>query len=309
MERSRRQYWDFRHQTAIGWRDNPLPLSEQLAPPLAEAGMRHFSEAKTAHGLVHSAWRIIEFGLAQSVPLSDELRRLYINTYASQVLGDVLALNKDDNPLRHQQPDYTCTPNHTHFHHALLIGAHLPLFAKRATGQQVTRDDTRELHASMVCVLQEELALDEDTQQTARLSETVSSLLASRTGLPEYILYPASPREESSHKQQHNHDRYFVQHNTKIPVQIKIGQTAARYLPEIAVLDIEGMLQFSATRAHLDSPPKSTTIAPHVHRAAELISLEHDGEFLYPEERMFLNTASQAIVKLATSSEVAHKSA
>lgn len=291
-------FWEFRKKSPISHRDHPLQLAEELPCEAAEEGFRHYSETKTPEGLLQSSWRMVEYALARDSPLDNEMRRMYISYYAPQLLADVLAMSKEDNPLHHYQPDYSITAQHASFHHALTLGAYLPLFNKRATSQPITHQDVRDLHASMCTVLQEELSLGDTGIQDTRLSENVTSLLASRTGQPEYTLYLASPREEASHDAFHNHDRYFVSHGSKAPVQIKIGATAMRYSPQVSVIDIEGLLRFAAEKAQLDISDSSSTVAPAVRQAAQILAYEYTDEIIYPNERNFLNIASQGIVKL-----------
>lgn len=303
-------FWDFRKQLPDMQPDLPLQLAENLPLHVVEESRRHFSERKTPDGLVQSAWRMIEYAMARDVPIDTELRKSYISYYTPQLLADVLAMSKEGNPLYRYDPDYTASPQQQHFHQALTIGAHVPLFSRRATGEDITSQDCRNLHASMIAVVKEELRLGPNIQY-ARLSENVTTLLSTRTSQPEYILHLASPREEASHKEESspeesrrskhlNHDRYFIQDGVKVPVQIKIGQTAARYADCVHVLDIEGMLEFAARRSNYQIPISSEThqIAPHVHVTAQLLAGEHDKEFFYPEERAFLNIASQAVVSI-----------
>lgn len=293
-----RSFWSYHDQTPADDIDDSLLLAEQLDAVVASENMRDFSEVRTPNGLVHSSWRMIEYALARASPIDHDIRKLYISDYAQQLLADVLAMSKEGNPLHRYTPDYRSTPQQNHFHQALLLGAFAPLFSKRATQTPINRDDCRNLHTSMQQILNEELYAGNPTQE-ARLSENVTTMLSTRTGQPEYILYPASPREENGSKQKYNHDRYFMHDGEKIPVQIKIGGTALRYARSIAVLDIEGMLSFAARRAGIATQPQPhADLIPHVRQAAELLTSENSGDFLYPGERTFLNIASQAIVSI-----------
>lgn len=291
------KFWDFRKKPPISHRDIPLPLAEELASEIAEEGMRHYSEVKTPDGLLQSSWRILEYALARDTPLDTSMRKMYISYYVPQLLADVLAVSKEGNPLHAYDPQYSSSPQHSHFHQALLIGAHVPLFNKRASSEAITHEDTRNLHDSMAIIIKEELKLGVSIQDT-RLSENVTTMLSSRTGQPEYLLHLASPREEASHTAPYNHDRYFMRDNEKIPVQIKIGATATRYDRAVNVLDIEGLLRFAAMKSDLEARPHLDSVAPYVHAAAHLLIEEHDNELLYPEERAFLNIASQAVVSI-----------
>lgn len=291
------RFWDFRKKSPVNDRDMPLPLAEDLPSEIVEQGMRHYSEVKTPDGLLQSSWRILEYALSRDTSLDISMRKMYISYYVPQLLADVLAVSKEGNPLHIYDPHYASSPQHNHFHQALLIGAHVPLFNKRASGEDLSYQDTRNLHDSMAIIVKEELQLGALAQDT-RLSENVTTMLSSRTGQPEYLLHLASPREEASHTAPYNHDRYFICDSDKIPVQIKIGATATRYDEAVNILDIEGLLRFAAIKSDLVTRPNPDSVAPYVHTAAHLLIEEHGNEALYPEERAFLNIASQAIVSI-----------
>lgn len=290
-------FWNFRKKPPISHRDSALLLAEELSSDVAEDGLRHYSETRTPEGLLQSSWRMLEYAMSHATPLDRDMRKMYISYYVPQLLADVLAVSSESNPLHRPGLRYTSSPQHNHYHQALLLGAHVPLFNRRAHGEAITHEDCRNLHDSMAIIIHEDLKLGISAQDT-RLSENVTTMLSSRTGQPDYLLHLASPREESSHTAVHNHDRYFIYEGTKIPVQIKIGVTALRYDEEVQVLDIEGMLRFAAVKSNLEAHKTQMTVAPYVHTAARLLVEEHDNELLYPEERAFLNVASQAIVAI-----------
>lgn len=265
-----------------------LPLAEELNPDMLLAELHHYSQRSNAEGLIHSAWRQIEFALNQQNQLSDELRLVYINDYASHLLACSMHASSDTirgyDRSKHSEAAYG---------KALLISSYLPIFSKRATREPLTRDDSSNLYKTLGSVLHHQL----NASDPLDLTENITRGLSARTLQPEHILHLASPREESSDFQSINHDGYFVEVADKLPVQIKLGHTALQYDAPIIVLNIDELLNNAVRHAApqtIDEPAPFTGYAPYF---AESMARETRGEILPREQQKMLNIASQSLVK------------
>jgi hypothetical protein len=265
-----------------------LPLAEELNPDVLLADLHHYSQRSNAEGLIHSAWRQIEFALNQQNKLSDDLRLTYINNYASHLLA--CSMNASSETI---QGHDTANRSEAAYSKALLISSYLPIFSKRAVQKPLTREDSSNLYQTLGAILQYQL----DANDPQDLTENVTRGLSARTLQPEHILHLASPREESSDLQTINHDGYFVEVTDKLPVQIKLGQTALQYDSPVIVLDIDELLKnavrFVDPKA-IDEPAPFTGYVPCV---AEYIAKEANGETLPRNQQRLLNIASQSLVR------------
>lgn len=287
-------YWNFRKEAPGSLAASPLLLAEDVPPSIAENNIRHNSQRKTAVGFMQSAWWHVEYALAQKAEVDTEMRRTYLG-YASQLLANVVNLSSEQNPL---SPAQRASPRQPIYHEALLLGSYLPVFTKRAVGSEVTRQDSVDVYRSLGVVLNGLLEYGDGADSP--ISEAVASALSARTTLPEHLLYLSSPREEGSHTGVDNHDRYFLEHGVKQPVEIKLQDVERPYNPRITVLNMEELLVWAAERAELTAPDPSPSRSPlsgYVHQTAELISRETTGSQLARQEKAFLNLASGGIVR------------
>lgn len=265
-----------------------LPLAEELNPDTLQTELNHYSQRSNAEGLIHSAWRQIEFALNQQNQLPDDLRLTYINDYASHLLACSMHASSET-----IQGHDSSNRSEAAYSKALLISSYLPIFSKRALQKPLTREDSLNLYHTLGSILQYQL--DADSAQD--LTENVTRGLSARTLQPEHILHLASPREESSDLQTINHDGYFVAVADKLPVQIKLGQTALQYDSPVIVLDIDDLLKNAVRYAGsgiIDEPTPFTGYAPNV---AEYIAREARGEVLPRNQQRLLNIASQSLVR------------
>jgi hypothetical protein len=265
-----------------------LPLAEELNPSTLQADLYRYSGRNNAEGLIHSAWRQIEFALNQQNQLSDELRRTYINNYASHLLA--CSMNASSETIRGYD---TSVRSESAYSKALLISSYLPIFSKRAVQKPLTRDDSLNLYQTLGAVLSYQLNANEPQD----LTENVTRGLSARTLQPEHILHLASPREENSHFQTINHDGYFVEVTDKLPVQIKLGQTALAYDSPIIVLDIDSLLKNALRYVDPNSIDEPAPFTGYVPCVAEYIAKEASGEQLPRDQQKLLNIASQSLVK------------
>lgn len=264
----------------------PEPLAEHLEPSVALAGMRHCMTLRKAEGHFHSAWHHIEYAMNQQADyLTDDLRRKYFND-ATWLLGGIIDV-KDNR--RRASPDLIAQ--------TLVLSTYLPVLTKRAVGQEVTTGDCEDIYHSLGWVLQEleDLHYADTSYKGARFAEILGLALSARTFRPDALLYPASPREESSSVAPLNHDGYFIKEGSKLPVQAKLVETDRTYFDPTQVIIFEPLARHALSRAGYlvanDSKP-----GEHVIRLANLVVSDAISGDLDEDELQALNFMTRSVI-------------
>ncbi len=136
--------------------------------------------------------------------------------------------------------------------------------------------------------------------------------LAARSGQPNFVLYPASPREECQKVfSQYNHDSYFIDGEDKIPLQAKsnvIGETLQKiheskkqhtYADSILVFSTHTLVRSINKRfKRLTAKPNSEVQdqSPDFIALLDLIIDESRGDELYGAEKSILDAATQSLI-------------
>lgn len=259
------------------FRMTPEPLAEHAEPGMLAQEMQKYETRRNSEGLFRSAWNYVECGTNKS-DVNSRIHPNYYFEYAQGLIG--MALSKPD------------IYQDTHLG-ALVLSTYLPLFKKRRFEEEMTSEDCINVYQSLgqaIAYLQP-LEIDEPPQW--RMAETAVLALSARTSRPGLLLYPTSPREESSADAEFNHDSYFIDEGSKIPIQQKLVQTEKEYDEWITILTLQplivkGIRKTSLTQTH--------GLADQINYLLSLIVSETNGQPVTKQEIRFLNTVSAAIV-------------
>lgn len=212
-------------------------LAENVPVDFLYETMRKLIQKRGANGLYCSAWAHIEYALGST--------SLFIQD-RNQFLSDAAWL------LWRTADSKTTASTNTVRLQATVLSAFIPLFRQRLTDKVPTKTDTDMLYKSLVASL--ELAYDNDPtakigslRPDTKCNEVLVEAAAARGGI---VLFPASPREEATDLQDHNHDSYFCIDGAKYPIQIKDKETDKFYQPHISIIVMRDLLNgHSATEA------------------------------------------------------------
>lgn len=192
-----------------------LALAEELLVPQLDGYYRRLHPTNTApsHCRYDAAWRDIECGIARDTP--GELERGY------DALHELAVQVSDKAPqsplLARIQTTLACEPQ---------MRARTRL--QQLDAASIWRSFS--LIAECAASLAHEEATDHQLGACAELVVTGGLL---RTGKPENVPYPSSPREEKSQRPEANHDSYLMGSRqptiSKIPLQVKM----ARLSPQV----------------------------------------------------------------------------
>lgn len=254
----------------------PRPLAEHMEPMAAWEEMQHYEARRNPEGLFRSAWNYTEYGLNQNIECDMASRRYYFN-YAQNLIGMT---------LKHPKARQDTVLG------GLVLSTYIPLFQKRSFDQSVTSDDCYEVYESLGKAMRHMQPLHVDQPPQWRMAETAVLALAARKARPELLLYPSSPREETSHSAALNHDSYFINHNTKIPIQQKLIETGREYDEWITVLTLQPLIEQSFRKSRGHTEP---TLADQVNYLLSLIVAETNGQQLQNREAIFLDTLSTEV--------------
>lgn len=264
--------------TELGCDRAPYLSAEELAPDIAHAAMIHFTRRTSADGKYRSAWYHVEFALHQTSELDEDIRTGYIDT-AQMLLGEVI-----------QKPT---TPGPTRFG-ALVLSTYLPALHERAKGRPVTRDDCEGIYQSLGAAIGYIRPLPSDEPPPAIMVESVLLALSARTRQPEYLLYPASPREESSTIAAYNHDSYFLDRlRHKLPLQQKSCATGKLYDPSVTVIVLEPILDKAYKKYGFERP---ATLHEKINHILSLVLVDTQQNTLTRKEKAFLDFMGENIV-------------
>jgi hypothetical protein len=107
------------------------------------------------------------------------------------------------------------------------------------------------------------------------------------------LLYPTSPREETSSIQAFNHDSYFYADKGKIPIQQKLLPTQKVYDECIQILTVQPLLDKALRKS---GEQERITLSDKVNYLLSLIVAETSGAELTKDEAVFLNAMTEAVV-------------
>lgn len=253
----------------------PRPLAEHVQPELASAAVRLYETKTQPSGLLRSAWHHVEMGLNQGGPKADEANEMFRT--GQQLIAMILR-----NPNAHQDTILG----------AFTLSTYLPLLRKRCIEETITEEDCGDIYKSLGAAMSylKPLAIDEPPQW--RMAEVGVLALSARTHQPWLLLYPTSPREESSKTQALNHDSYFYEEGGKAPLQQKLLPTQKIYDECITVLTLQPIVD-KALRAVGGVAPDS--LSEKVNYLLSLIIAETSGQKLNRNETKFLNYMSEAV--------------
>lgn len=264
----------------------PHLLAEHLEPEYVLQEMEHYETRRNPEGLFRSAWNYVECGLNQSMDFSDERREYYFE-YAQNLIGMVLHGEKT-----HQDTKLG----------ALVLSTYVPLFQKRSLGVEITNNDCHDVYQSLGRAMSylQPITIDEPPQW--RMAETAVLALASRAGRPDLLLYPTSPREESSAIAPFNHDSYFLHNDDKIPIQQKVINSQKEYDDWVTILTLEPMIASSLRRSNGDA---KNSLAEHLTYLIGCIIAEAHNQSMSRSEIDFLKRISAGVVAYRWKSKAA----
>ena len=254
-----------------------LLLAEHLPPEYSTDAVRNYLTCKTATGRLHSAWAHAEYALNRSIDMTDFERYESIEC-ANSLTGMVL--------------EKRFAPSDTHFG-ALILASYLPVFKKRAFNVEITSKDCEDIYASLASAFAYIKPLVSGEMPSALSLESFVLSLSARTRRPDYLMYPTSPREESSAIQATNHDSYFITSNTKLPIQQKLIPTSAQYQAPITMLTLMPLMTNIGRKCgylSYDDP------ADQLNNPIALVVAEANGEALEKYEKSLLDNLSEGVV-------------
>lgn len=254
----------------------PQPLAEDLDHRLATAALHKYETRKNPSGLLRSAWNFVEYALNPDATNEDE-KEEHLRT--TQLLT-AMAMN---HPKASQDTILG----------SLTLTTYLPLFNKRRLDRLPTNQDCENVYKSLGLAMNYLRPLDIDEPPQWRMTEIGMLALSARSRQPELLMYPASPREESSSVFAYNHDSYFYNGKSKIPVQQKLLPTQKVYDEWVRILAVQPLLDRALKRSgSVDGKP----LAEKVNHLLSLIVAETSGKKLTRDEMLFLNVMTEAVV-------------
>ena len=254
----------------------PQPLAEDLEYRLAKAALKKYETRRTPSGLLRSAWNYVEYTLnTQHVRPAE--KEEHFRT------GQLLTSMVMAHPKSHQDTLLG----------ALTLSTYMPLFSKRASEIEVNSQDCEDVYRSLGQAMNYLRPLDVEEPPQWRMTEIGILALSARSRQPKLLMYPTSPREETSGVQALNHDSYFFDNKGKIPIQQKLLPTQKIYDDCIKILTVEPMLD-RALRKNGDT--ERTILSEKVNYLLSLIVAEASDASLTRDETSFLNTMTEAVV-------------
>lgn len=258
------------------------PLAEHLPADLLYSNMRRLHARKGASNWYRSAFATVEFALCREAPLDPTLRADLIDQ-AGYLLRKPMGLmgGKAHDVLRLN---------------AAFLCSYLPAFLKRSAQEPLNEQDCANLYKSVATAMTMTL----DTTQSpegliAHLAEGIMFCLSARTRQPQNIIWPASPREESSPSQPSNHDGYVILNGGKLRAQTKLIPTAAEYEQPTIVVVFEEIAQHVARKIQQRYAEPITSY--DVPSFVDIIFREATGEALDPEEKYQLDVATAHLLR------------
>lgn len=208
----------------------PGPLAEELDLTLSTNALRHYMTFQRPEGYFMSAWHHVEFAMNRELDVTPDIREKYIDD-ARWLIGEVLT-NKE-------------SPTNTRLE-ALTLATFIPVLTKRALNVDIIASDCNDVYKGLGNAM---AYVSRETFSSWKMAETMVFALAARTGQPDLLLYPTSPREEHSPVSTENHDGYFLTDAGKIRLQQKMYATEKPYAEDINILEMVPILHNALNRA------------------------------------------------------------
>lgn len=255
----------------------PTALAEDLAADYVTDAVWKNVTKRTASGRLVSAWSHIEYAVNRSAEISD-IDRLESLDCARMLTQKIL------------EKKHAAVNTHLS---ALVLASYLPTFSKRAYGLDLDNKDCADIYHSLAGAFVYTQPLRHGSIPSALSLETFVLALSARTKRPDYLLFPASPREESSIVQSVNHDSYFLTNGAKLPLQQKLITTSMEYSEDITTLTLLPLLEKANRRCgyHNDDD-----VADMLNLPIALIVAEASGEKLSKHEKALLDFLSEGVV-------------
>lgn len=254
-----------------------LSLAENLSAQYCTDAVGNYLVRRTANGRLKSAWAHVEYALNHEVEMDDFERNESLDCARS---------------LTRMILDKTSAHMDTHFE-ALILACYLPVFKKRAYGIDITADDCANVYESLCNAFAYIKPLEVGEMPSTLSLEAFVLALSARTRRPDYLMYPTSPREESSEQQSVNHDSYFIKYQTKLPIQQKLIPTEHEYNHPITMLTLMPLVSKANRKCGYvveDEP------ADQLNNPIALVVAEVMGEQLEKHEKTLLDTMSEGVV-------------
>lgn len=254
-----------------------LELAENLNPEELLPTKKRNEARRTSTGLFRSAWTYVEYALNQRLSISEDERAWHRNM-AQYLLGNIIN--------NHNAPQDTILGS-------MVLSTYLPTLKKRSTGEMIGSGDLEDIYVSLGAAMSYLRPLEIDEPPQSRMEEVVMLALSARTRQSDFLMFPASPREEASEIQSYNHDGYFMNYSTKYPIQKKIIPTNKVYDNRITMMTLAPLFDKVAKKHFGEIEP---TLAGKLNTAIACIIAETNGSELTPQERGYLNDLSEAVV-------------
>ena len=254
-------------------------LAEHLPIDYAVHALNRFVTQRSASGYFHSAWNHVEMSMNDRLPVHTGVRESFRQD-AQYLLRELVQGARSNEDARVG---------------ALTLNTYLPVFKKRADGEEITEEDCRYVYTSLGRAIEYMQPLRCDEQPHWRMSETAILALSARIGRADMLLYPTSPREEASRISRENHDHYFYEGGEKLSLQQKHFATGKEYSPHITMLILQPMLERAFARSCSDMCNVAAT--EQLNFVLSLIVAEAKGESLYKEEKAFMDHMCRAVAR------------
>lgn len=251
------------------------PLAEDLAPDFVRAAVRLYETRRSPAGLFRSAWNQIEYAMNEGVP-DNEVDAHFDTT--TLLVGELVSRENVHQDVRLG---------------TLMLATYLPLFRKRTDKQRIEPEDCKDVYESIGAALHYLRPLQTDEPPQWRMAEAAVLALSARSGRPELLLYPASPREEQSSNRRMNHDSYFYVDNDKLPLQQKLLPTEKVYDECVTVLTLMPIVDKGLKM--VPGLQSEGSLSDRVNYLLSLIITETAGSSLTKDETKFLNFMTSAV--------------
>lgn len=261
----------------LRWSSGYLPelSAENVEINRAHEEMNRYQTRRKAEGLFRSAWCHVEFAMNDS-QIFNEVRDSYFSV-SQDLIQKILT-----DPKAHRDTQLG----------ALILSSYIPLFRKRSLLERADNIDTRRVYESVGQAMAYIKPLDIGELPQWEMMEAAILALSARSERPDLLLYPASPREESSPHAWSNHDSYFMVDNNKIPIQQKMVHTDKEYSEWMTVLTVQPIVDKAFKRSKVNGEFASLKI----NYLLSLIIADALKAPIDKDETRFLNIMTSAVV-------------
>ena len=252
------------------------PLAEDLALEVSLQAFNHYMTRKNPAGHFNSAWCHYEYAMNQEADLDNDIRLKYIED-AQSLIGGILKNPKSTEDIKLG---------------ALTLSSYAVCMGKRAIGESISSQDCLDVYSSLGSAMAYMLPIDE-CRPSWRMAETVALALSARVAQPDKLLYPSSPRDESTVHSNLNHDGYFINNGVKKCVQQKFIHTDKIYSGDVSMLILLPLVE-KAYKRYGRIPP--AYVDQKLNELIELVVSESIEGIVSREKRNTLNFLSRAVV-------------